>query len=65
MPLLVVEEDRQAWLDPSTPQARLSRILEGGRVAMDSYQVSKRVNATRNDDPGLQDASGERQATLF
>ena len=65
MPLLVVEEDRQAWLDPSTPQARLSRILEGGRVAMDSYQVSKRVNATRNDDPRLQDASGERQATLF
>jgi len=32
---------------------------------MIAYQVGKRVNSTKNDDPDLQDPSAQRQDLLF
>lgn len=54
MPVVVAPEDRDRWLDRSTPSGRLSDLLmpdEDG--SFDVREVSTRVNRPDVDDPGL------------
>jgi len=53
MPVILTPEVHAQWLDPQNQDnARLNVILNEGRVrGLKSYPVSKRVNATRNNDP--------------
>ena len=65
MPVILGESDWETWIDPASTTAQLDKILDCPGPEMAHYQVAKRVNATKNDDPELQDACAERQATLF
>ena len=65
MPLILGESDWETWIDPASTTAQLDKILDCPGPEMAHYQVGKRVNSTRNDDPELQDPFAERQATLF
>ena len=65
MPVILGESDWETWIDPASTTAQLDKILDCPGPEMAHYQVGKRVNSTKNDDPGLQDPSAERQATLF
>ena len=52
MPAILKPEDEAAWLDPSTEQEKLSRML--GPYANDdleAYEISKLVNSPENDIP--------------
>ena len=65
MPLILGESDWETWIDPSSTTVQLDKIIDCPGPEMAHYQVGKRVNSTKNDDPELQDACAERQATLF
>ncbi|MFW6010282.1 MAG: SOS response-associated peptidase family protein [Gemmatimonadota bacterium] len=54
MPVAVAPEDRDRWLDPSTPPDRLRDVLAGAEDgSFDVREVSTRVNRPDVDDPGL------------
>lgn len=56
MPAIVAPADRDAWLDRSTPTDVLGPLLAPAPDgSLDVRVVSKRVNAAREDDPGLLD----------
>lgn len=54
MPVILSEKDEDLWLDPSTKGPSLKKVLTpfSARL-MKALEVSERVNATENDDPGL------------
>lgn len=54
MPVLVAPGDRGAWLDRETPASELLRIMAPSPAGtLGSHEVSRRVNRTDQDDPGL------------
>ncbi len=54
MPVILQREDYDAWLDPTTPLARLQALLHPIEdTAVRAYPVSRRVNDPRHDDPDL------------
>lgn len=54
MPVVVGPEDRDAWLERSTPPPRLHGMLERAfDGTLDVRRVSTRVNRPDDDDPGL------------
>lgn len=57
MPVIVVPEERQAWLDPETPGSDVLPALLAPAPSgfWDIYPVSTAVNNVRNDGPGLLD----------
>ena len=65
MPLILKESEWKTWIDPYSSTAQLEKILDCPGPEMIAYQVSKRVNSTKNDDSELQKPFSERQSTLF
>ena len=65
MPVILQESEWKTWMDPSSTTGQLDKILDCPGPAMTAYQVSNRVNSTKNDDPELQEPFSERQSTLF
>lgn len=62
MPVIIPPEDYERWLDPANPDAAsLCRPLS--EDALDARPVSTRVNAVRNDDPGLIEVVADRAVT--
>lgn len=54
MPVVVAPEDRDRWLDRSTPARRLRELLGPAEdCSFDVREVSTRVNRPDDDDPGL------------
>jgi putative SOS response-associated peptidase YedK len=65
MPVILDESSWEEWLDPLSPVSNLRKTLDRPGPEMIAYQVGKRVNSTKNDDPDLQDPSAQRQDLLF
>lgn len=65
MPVILQESEWKTWIDPTSTTEQLQEILDCPGPEMTAYQVSKRVNSTKNDDPELQEPFSERQSTLF
>jgi putative SOS response-associated peptidase YedK len=64
MPVIVDPEGYDAWLDPATPSEALREMLRpepGGQLV--AFPVSTRVNSPSNDDPGLQEPTGDDVGT--
>jgi len=54
MPVILSRENERAWLDNTAGPVELMAMLQAYPSAlMEFYEVSKRVNAPRNDDPSL------------
>lgn len=53
MPLVLPESAWRGWLDPETPTAELSGILEAPETEFQTYPISTRVNNPRNEGPEL------------
>jgi len=65
MPVILQESEWKTWIDPSSTTDQLEQILDCPGPEMTAYQVSKRVNSTKNDDSELQKPFSDRQSTLF
>ena len=55
MPVILTEGAHEAWLSPTSRPSELGGLFTPFGGAIHAYAVSDRVNAPRNDDPGLLD----------
>jgi putative SOS response-associated peptidase YedK len=53
MPVVLREEQLEAWLRPETAAADVARIIQDPQSELVGYRVSTRVNNARNDSPDL------------
>lgn len=63
MPVVLREEDFDAWLSPATTAQQVQGMMVGARGDFRAWPVSTRVNSVRNDGPDLLDEV--KVASLF
>ena len=63
MPVVLREEDFDAWLSPATAAQQVQGMIAGARGEFRAWPVSTRVNSVRNDGPDL--LQEVRVASLF
>jgi len=64
-PVALTERQWEQWLDEKQDENSLLKIMQSTQPAWTVYQVSSRVNSTRNNDPDLLIAEKGKQSLLF
>ena len=63
--LALTETQWEQWLDDKQGENSLLKIMQSTQPAWTVYQVSSRVNSTRNNDPDVLIAEKGKQSLLF
>ena len=64
-PLIIPRELWTSWMQPDINESELQEIIQVKQPRIDAFQVSSRVNSTRNEGPELLLPTTGKQALLF